>query len=527
MKRVISIALVMMITSGHIVAAEHVPNWARCGGDHRGMYFSKKKYTKKALPLYEESKALLPQPILEDNPEWIKMYWKCWELAFSHLRTPDPTSPYVSNYVDEAFNNNIFQWDTIFMVMFWRYGHNVFPAVQSFDNFYCRQHEDGFICREIWETGGNAGVDHHKKTNPQAINPPLFSWAEVESYRLTGDKERLRSVMTVLEKYVTWLETGRSREGEELYWSNSLGSGMDNTPQGGSMWIGMSAQMVRQYGDLAFIAGELGEKTKAAAFTARANVIAEKINRLMWDKDTGFYWNLNKEHKWKPCKAISFSWTLMAGVPSKEQAELVAKNLMDETTFNRLFPFATLAATHPRYDPGGGYWNGSTWAPTTYQAIKGLERYGYDEYAAEASKKYITGMAAVFKETGTVWENYSPDAYTPGNDRGKRHSKPDFVGWSGCGPIALLFENIMGLRPDAAGRVLTWKLRRTDRHGVEQYHIADANITLICEKRKSANAPASITLKSDKAFSIKIVHPNKTVTISLKPGKKKTIVVGK
>jgi hypothetical protein len=176
--------------------------------EERGVFFHKKQYIEAPLPTFSESRKSLPSPILEGNPEWVEMYWKCWDLAFTHLRKPDPNSPFVSNYIDEAFNNKIYQWDTVFMVMFWRYAHAVFPAVESFDNFYCRQHPDGYICRAIFENGKIAGQDYSQEFTPRwrdSINPPLFSWAEVECYRVSGDKTRFAEVLPVLEKYVEWL----------------------------------------------------------------------------------------------------------------------------------------------------------------------------------------------------------------------------------------------------------------------------------------------------------------------------------
>ena len=151
-------------------------------------------------------------------------------------------------------------------------------------------------------------------------------------------------------------------------------------------------------------------------------------------------------------------------------------------------------------------------APTTYQAVKGLERYGYEEYAA--TEKYLTGMAAVFRQTGTVWENYAPDFHERGSQ-----SKGDFVGWTGCGPIALLFENVMGLRPNAIRNRLQWRLRRLDRHGVERLTIGKTTLTLLCDKRAAADAPAVLTLETDKPFEIEVVHPKGTKKIELKPGR--------
>jgi glycogen debranching enzyme len=295
---------------------------------------------------------------------------------------------------------------------------------------------------------------------------------------------------------------------------------MDNTPLKGSGWVDLSSQMVRQYRDLAFIAQETGQKSKADMFEARANEIAKKINELMWDEQSGMYWNLDDSNTWQKCRAIGFSWPLMAGVASQSQAERLKCHLMDTNTFYRMTPFATLAATEPQYDPKGGYWLGSSWAPTTYQAIKGLERYGFEQEAAAASEKYLTSMAAVFKKTGTVWENYAPDSNAPGNS-----SKPDFVGWTGCGPIALLIENVIGLRPDAAHDRVTWHLRRTDRHGIERLRLGGTTLSLVCKKRDSADSPATLTLSANSKFTVEILHPKGKMVVSLEPDKTVEIVV--
>ena len=141
----------------------------------RGKYFLKKNYIEESIPTFEASKDKLPSPVLEDNKEWIELYWKAWELAFNHFKKPPEGSPFVSNYLDEAFAPNIFQWDTIFMIMFARYAHSIFPAIQSLDNFYSRQYENGYICREIVEASGEDFVYEGRENT---INPPLFSWAE-------------------------------------------------------------------------------------------------------------------------------------------------------------------------------------------------------------------------------------------------------------------------------------------------------------------------------------------------------------
>jgi hypothetical protein len=72
---------------------------------------------------------------------------------------------------------------------------------------------------------------------------------------------------------------------------------------------------------------------------------------------------------------------------------------------------------------------------------------------------------------------------------------------------------------------LTWKLRRTDRHGVERLRVGGTTLSLICEKRESADAPAKITLEADKAFTVELVHPKARKVVRLSPGKPLRVTV--
>lgn len=488
----------------------------------KGAYFAKKTYTPEPLPEFAASKRLLPEPVIDGEPGYLEMYWKSWELAFKHIRKAEPEkNGFVSNYLDEAFNPNIFQWDTIFMVMFARYGHQAFPAVQSFDNFYCKQHADGFICREIWET---TGKDHHSTTSPQAINPPLFSWGEMESFRVTGDKSRFALVLPVLEKYVEWLETGRRKTdtAHGLYWSNGLGSGMDNTPRQGSGWVDMSSQMVLQYHDLAAMCRELGQDAKAVKFDKRAAEIAALINRWMWDEKDGLYYDIDDQGKPVKWKTSGCFWPMLAGITLPAQEARLIANLKDPQTFWRKNVFPTLAADQPGYDGSGGYWRGGVWAPTNYAILRGLARQGHGDFAREAAKRHLDEIQAVFRDTGTLWELYAPDMQRMGTGpeglKDHHGAKPDFVGWTGCGPISMLIENILGFEVNGARQSLAWELTRTDRHGIRNLRFGPVEASLVCEPRKSAEEPARIQIVTNRPFTLQLDRNGMKKEVKVKSG---------
>ena len=192
---------------------------------NRGQYFARKDYVPKPLPKFSEARSKLPSPIFDEDPACVELYWKAWELAFRNFHEPATNSGFVSQFIDAAFNQNIFQWDTCFMTMFCNYGHPLVPGIGSLDNFYAKQHADGEICREIdrasgedfapWRNEENRNlfsrwsrfdVDYVGREVPQppprltldALNHPILAWAEWESVRVTGDRSRLEMVCSAV-----------------------------------------------------------------------------------------------------------------------------------------------------------------------------------------------------------------------------------------------------------------------------------------------------------------------------------------
>ena len=455
------------------------------------------------LPTFAESRALLPVPMLENEPLWLEMYWFCWEKAFEKLKTPEPQSPFTSNYIDEAFGPQIFQWDTHFMIQFWKYAHHIFPSIASQDNFYVCQDSEGYICREIREADGSYFFFRGKDNT---INPPLFSWIEYDYYKITGDDSRFETVIPVLERYLAWIETHRKYgSSHDLYWQTNLGSGMDNSPRTGTGWVDMSAQMVMAYNALAKMADHQGQTDKGAQFKAKAEDIKQKINRWMWSERDGLYYDVQDFGEQMAVKTAACFWPMLAHVPSDAQAKRMVAHLQDSSSFGRLIPFPTLAADHPAYRADDGYWLGSVWAPTNYMMIKGLEKYGFFDSAYEASVAYLRGMAAVFRKTGTVWENYNPDQYVE-----SRRANPDFVGWTGLGPIALLIESVLGIEVDAPANTVRWRIHRMDRHGIRNLRMGDATLSLRIEARQSPSAKAIITVESDRPVKLMVMCSGET-----------------
>jgi glycogen debranching enzyme len=513
------------------------------------MYFARKAHVPTPLPKFEETKGKLPSPVFDEDPACVQMYWKAWELAFRNFYEPPPGSPFVSQFIDAAFNQNIFLWDTCFMTMFCNYGYPYVPGIGSLDNFYARQFEDGEICREInrstgkefhdwvnheggglhssWgllDTGGRHPftVSYVGRQPPQppphltldALNHPIFAWAELESFRITGDRSRLGMVYEPLTRYYRALQQ-YIRQGNGLYMTDW--ASMDNSPRnpylaGGGTAVDTSSQMVLFARGLAQIATLLGKPDSAAGFRAEAEELSRLINDKMWSPERKFYFDLTVEGKQSPVKTAAAFWTLLAGVAGPQQVEALAVELRNPKTFARQHPVPTVSADEPGYDPAGGYWKGAVWPPVNTMVVRGLENCGQRELAEQIALEHLRVITRVFKDTGTVWENYAPDAAKPG-----KPAKPDLVGWSGLGPILYLIEYGIGVHVDAPSKTIVWNIRSPDTVGVERLGFCGSTVSLTCSA-PDAQRRRTIRAKGGAPFHLKVTFHGATHRFDVRPG---------
>jgi len=286
--------------------------------------------------------------------------------------------------------------------------------------------------------------------------------------------------------------------------------------EGGGTGIDISSEMVLFARQLSEIAETLGKHDVEQQFARDADTLSELINRQMWDPSREFYFDLTLQGERAPVKTVAAYWTLLAKVASPAQASALVKEFDNSATFGRLNRVPTLAANEPGYDPAGGYWRGSAWAPTETMVIRGLENYGYQDRARELALSHLDLVAQVFKNTGTIWENYAPDAIAPG-----KPAKGDFVGWSGIGPIMYLLEYAIGLKPDATHNQLVWELQSQARAGCERYRFNGHVASLVAESVAGGHGKVEILVESDGDFTLQVRHKGKQRNFAVVRGKQK------
>ncbi len=466
---------------------------------------------------FEEAMKILPYPVWEGHEEEIKMYWRAWEIAINNIRAPQPKSGFIASYIDTAYNGNIFMWDSSFILMFARYGARFFPFQQTLDNFYAKQHPDGFICREIKADG----ADCFERYDPVSTGPNLIPWCEMVYYHQYGDIERLHKVFPVLSAYYKWLRRNRTwRNG--TYWSSGWGTGMDNMPRvdskyspifshGHMIWLDTNLQQLFT-ANLMLEMGFFTERWQEIEdFEDEAKMLGKYIKKNLWNDKTGFLYDQYADGKLCETMGIGAYWVLYTDVLKKKELDRMVYQLSNSKTFKRPGMVPSLSANHPKYKENGRYWQGGVWPGTNYMVIQGLYQKGYKKQAYDIALKHYNQVFKVFQNTNTFWEYYSPESARPGF-----MARKDFVGWTGLPPISVLIEFIIGIKADYPKNTIVWDLNLTQKNGIKRYPFGkEGMIDFECEKRRKITEEPKLHIKSNVNFDLIVNYGKKSKKIKV------------
>ena len=296
--------------------------------------------------------------------------------------------------------------------------------------------------------------------NERNSKPPLAAWAVWNVYKETGDKDFLKEMYPKLVDYHNWWYTNRDHDkngiceyggmvhdlnnsDEEIILAAAWESGMDNATRfdvegQGADDIGvkvfenkdkdgkvigysinqesvdLNAYLYAEKGFLKSMADELGNKSDSKKYVTEAKALKDYVNNNMYDKETGFYYDLQINEDGTETKLLvnrgkgTEGWIpLWANMSEKEQAEGVKNNMMDPNVFNTFVPLPTAAKDNPKFDPNK-YWRGPVWLDQALFGVEALQNYNYYDDAVQLCEKLFNNAEGVVSN-GPIRENYNPE----------------------------------------------------------------------------------------------------------------------
>ena len=454
-------------------------------------------------------KELLPQPVYSANPQFVDLYWKAWELAWGRVKYQDGV--FQSPYMDEnLWEDTIWIWDTEFMVLFCRYAPSVFPGIESLDNFY--------------ESILNKKSSSLRIQHPD--NPPFYSWVEYEYYKMTGDKAHISKLINddqFLQRHYEWFDN--LKRGTKLHFKHAwialekkdkgyawgwVQSGMDNTPRGRDrkcelLWMDAVSQQALSALYIQRLAKEVGNTKVAKEFGALYEQHKALLNEYYWDKQDGFYYDLSEEDlSFVKVRTPAVYWSMLAEIPSKEQAADLVKYATDPNEFGGKYPWPSVSRSDKDFNNEiGDYWRGGIWLPLAYMSTKALETYGYYDVAYANAYNLLSNMSETYRTftPSTIWECYSPSAPRPSERQYKEKRElvaKDFCGWSALGPISMFIENVLGFyNIDAIKQLVEWNKRGAGEQGLRNLRFGNTVTDIIANDNM-------VNIKSNKPYTLMI-----------------------
>lgn len=466
-------------------------------------WYSVKTYTNLPKPSYDDVKAQLPEPVLGDEDAYLKEAYDCaWKIAYDIWLIDPPIKDQsvfpVNGCPYWAGQGSSVDYDTSFIMMYAKYSHGAFPYIRAIDNIYARQHENGFIIKE--GTSNNYEVF---SSAPAWTAMGGIAWAEWENYVLTGDRDRIRKVFLPLVKYYEWYR---------IYMESADGHHPDIQAGHGDWGVANEASLLIYAVYLEKMAALNGREDMRAYFAGQAVFFTDYIETNLWDEAHGIYNSTINGHfstEYIPGKSYRFIRSfdaLATGLINPERAESMLAMLLDPLKFMGKYGIRSLAEDSDYYmvDAGRmlsadkvketiGYdFRRTVWPPNIIYAIRAIRNYGKIEDAVALAEKYTRAVAEIYAKTGDIWE-YSWD------DIPEKAGNPQFVGWSGFGPIACLIEYILGFTADAPSETLHWDIRRHDRHGIKNFVFSGIRTSLVCIE---AGNKCEITIEADRPYTL-------------------------
>ncbi|WP_430536466.1 alpha-glucosidase [Listeria rocourtiae] len=330
---------------------------------------------------------------------------------------------------------------------------------------------DAIFYNKTPERGGDGG-----NWNERNSKPPLSAWAVWNIYKETKDKDFLKEMYPKLVAYHEWWYSNRDhnkngiaeygsmvsdanwkkdandnnikdanghyeRNDEAIIEAAAWESGMDNAVRFDKDGVGkddpgvlvlenkdsnnkvigysinqesvdLNAYLYAEKGFLVSIAEELGKDDDANKYKKDAKKIQNYIEKNMYDKNTGFYYDLQISDDSKTKLLVNRGkgtegWIpLWANLSDSDKATNVRKNMLSTNKFSTYMPFPTASKDNQRFR-ATEYWRGPVWLDQALFGVEALQNYGYKPdatFLAENLFNHANGLMG----NGPIHENYDP-----------------------------------------------------------------------------------------------------------------------
>jgi len=450
------------------------------------------------------------------DQDFVDIYDKTWAWIQDFWSVGGENSNLEGRFFAYPGSPAVQQLDAILSSFFLVYSNRVYQAHPTLDLFYSRQEPNGAIrCSYDLDTG----LPVVSPDNPEGLGLPLFAWAEFNLYHKSANKKRVKDVIPILHNYMAWVDLIFKRP-NGLYSVPLAATSMDNAPRSAAVYqVDFNAVMAINALYMSALADILNDKEASFQYKRQYFSLKTRINSLMWDAESGFYYDLDGNEQRLPLKTIAGYWPLLAELPNDDKAERLIDKLTDARFFGSSHPFPSVAVNESVFDEKGNGYNGSVYPYLTFMVIKGLEKYQRWDLARECAIRHLYFMLDSMNpdgnhHKGNLWEAYLPQKEGPAQCADKAdYPRPQYLAYAALSTICLTIENIVGLSISLPRKTVDWIIPNLEIMGVENLSLKRNMITILSNK---SGRGWEIHMESEKLYYF---------TINILGKKKKTLPI--
>ncbi len=346
--------------------------------------------------------AATPEVLPEHRAQYYYAWWimRAGLISTRFYTTREAMTPSKIHYV------GVWQWDAYFHALAYRH---IDPTLAKDQLRIVLDHQraDGMIPDAVHDEGTVTRLTFPIEAD--VTKPPLLAWAAWKIYESDGDREFLDEIYEPIVRWNDWWFEHNDTDGNGLCeYQHPFSSGLDDSP----LWDDgvpvespdLNTYLCLQQEALSKIARVVGEDRDVEPWMQRADAMAARMLRWMWDEKAGLFWASHPKDGSRVNVLTPFSlFPLMTGrLPADVVARLVA-HLTDEREFWCKHPVPTVALNDPKFDPLE-MWRGPTWVNINYLLIEGLQRTGYVDLARELRRRTLDMLSA----HADIYEYYQP-----------------------------------------------------------------------------------------------------------------------
>ena len=452
------------------------------------------------------------------DQDFVDLYDRSWVWIDEHWTQGTEQNGFNGYYISYEGQKTLDQFHSCLCALFLNYSNQVYSPFEMLDYFYSKQEENGAIRSEYSVEDGSPVLS---PDNPEGVVLPLFAYAEYLFYHKIGNKKRLKDVVPVLENYFNWLKDTFQKE-NGLFSVPVSACLTGNIPREKTYYpvdfntmVAINALYLANIGDI------LNDKELSFRYKRLYFSLKTRINNLMWDPETHFYYDLDEQENRIPLKLIGSFWTMLAEIPNDERASFMVEYLKDPEYFGTDNPFPSVSVDSPCYREDVTGICGAVIPFNVYGVVKGLEKYGEYVFARECSIRNMYFILDTLHpegdKPGDVWEAYLPNKEgIPAQDGDFPRKR--FLPQACLMTIALMIEDIIGLDVALPRKTVYWTVPNLEVMGIENLSLKRNLITILSNK----NARGwEIRLESEKLyyFTIEIIEERKKKTLPIPSGK--------